>query len=230
MDRPLNWEYLQIFGIGDRVIISHRQLTGFLFILLLASSFALRADTQSAQDLLQALRGGGYSLYFRHEATEWSQSDNIQASGDWLSCDASKIRQLSPAGRERAAATGRAIARLSIPIDEVLASPYCRTMETARLLRPGAVSASDRVINLRVADYFGGREAVAARTQGLLATPPKAGSNRIIVAHGNLASAATGVYPEEGEALIFRANGAEGFEFVGRLTAGDWASLAAASE
>lgn len=212
------------------MITSYRPVTGFFIILTLAVSFAAGADTQSAQVLLQALRGGGYSLYFRHEATEWSQSDQIQASGDWLSCDASKIRQLSQAGRERAAATGRAITSLAIPISEVLASPYCRTMETARLLRPGEVSASDLVINLRVADFFGGREAVVGRTRGLLATAPVAGGNRIIVAHGNLASAATGVYPEEGEALIFRADGEAGFAFIGRITADDWTALTAASE
>jgi len=40
------------------------------------------------------------------------------------------------------------------------ASPYCRAMATAGLLGLGAVQATNEVINLRVAEYFGGRSAV----------------------------------------------------------------------
>jgi len=175
--------------------------------------------------LIQALQNGGYNLYFRHEATEWSQQDLVQKKGDWLSCDGTKIRQLSEQGRQRAKRTGEAMRRLEIPVSEVLASPYCRTMETARQLGLGDVQASTDVINMRVAEYFGGREAVVKTARTLLARPPVAGSNRVIVAHGNVAQAATPVYPGEGETVIFKADNNGHFVFIGRIMPERWVEL-----
>src|SRR5205823_3745128 len=43
-------------------------------------------------------------------------------------------RNLSPKGREDARAIGRAFHDLGIPVGRVLASPMCRTEETARLI------------------------------------------------------------------------------------------------
>lgn len=189
-------------------------LIWLLFLPLLAHT----QQTPSDQELIEALQKGGYNLYFRHEATEWSQQDVVHQKGDWLSCDGTKIRQLSEQGLKRAKRTGAAMRRLDIPVSEVLASPYCRTMETARLLALGDVQASVDVINMRVADYFGGREAVIKTARTLLAQPPVTGSNRVIVAHGNVAQAATPVYPGEGEMVIFKPDGNGNFIFVGKLT------------
>ena len=110
-------------------------------VLALTGDF-VKADTASApsaKELVELLRAGGYSLYFRHEATDWSQSDNITSEGDWLSCDGNQVRQLSNSGRERSATTGKVIRSLGIPVGKILASPYCRTMETARLMNLGTV-------------------------------------------------------------------------------------------
>jgi phosphohistidine phosphatase SixA len=180
------------------------------------------APPLAAEALIELLRNGGYSLYFRHEATDWSQSDDIRKVGDWLSCDGSRIRQLSSSGRKRATATGQAIQSLGIPVGKVLASPYCRTLETARLLNLGPVESTTEVINLRVAEYFGGRDAIVETAQALLASTPDAETNTVIVSHGNVARAATPVYPEEGEGVVFQADGKGGFRFIGRLTAEDW--------
>lgn len=194
-----------------------------LLIWLLILSVPIQAEqTLNSQALIETLQEGGYNLYFRHEATKWSQHDAVHAKNDWLSCDGAKIRQLSGEGRKRAKRTGQFIRSLSIPVSEVLASPYCRTMETARLLGLGDVQANTDVINLRVADYFGGRQAVIHTAQKLLARPPAPGTNRVIVAHGNIAQAATPVYPEEGEMVVFRPNGKGLFTFVGRITPDQW--------
>lgn len=176
--------------------------------------------------LVAALRDGGYNIYFRHVATDWSQSDRVERRDDWLVCDAARMRQLSAAGRDDARAIGDAIRKLEIPVGEVLASPYCRTMETARLMDVGEVRPSTEVMNLRAASYFGGREAIVATAQRLLSTPPPSGSNRVIVAHGNVAREATPVYPDEGEGVVFEPDGDGGFRLVGRLTADGWRRVA----
>jgi len=180
----------------------------------------------TGEALVQVLRQGGFTIYFRHEATNWSQSDYIQKTGDWLSCDGARIRQLSAAGRQSAAATGQAIHKLGIPVGRVLASPYCRTVETASLMNLGEVEPSSDVINMRVAEYFGGRSAVVATARALLARPPQKNTNTVVVAHGNVALEATPVYPGEGEGLVFETDGEGSFHFIGRLEPAEWQYLA----
>ena len=89
--------------------------------------------------LVEALRGGGYNLYFRHAATDWSQTDRVERAGDWTSCDSARIRQLSDQGRESARRIGAAMRALSIPVDKVYASPYCRAVQTAEALTVGPI-------------------------------------------------------------------------------------------
>ena len=180
--------------------------------------------------LVEALRGGGYNLYFRHTATGWSRHDQVREAGDWTSCDPSRMRQLSRDGENSARAIGEAMRALGIPVGKVLSSPYCRTVQTARLMDLGSVETTTDVMNLRVAEYFGGRKAIIAAARARLATPPATGTNTVIVAHGNVAREATPVYPGEGEGVAFKPDGMGGFRYVGRLTPSDWARLAAEVE
>ena len=173
----------------------------FLLTCLLAAG-PLAADSQLDDlELVQALRAGGYNIYFRHVATDWSQSDDVREVDDWRSCDPLRMRQLSTAGRDAARAIGVAMRRLAIPVDEVLASPYCRTVETATLMELGKVNESMQVMNLRAA------------------------GNRVIVAHGNVAREATPAYPGEGEALVFEPDATGGFVLRGRIAVSDWLRL-----
>ena len=115
---------------------------------------------------------------------------------------------------------------LDIPVGRVLTSPYCRTVETARLMALGRIETTADIMNLRVADYFGGREAIAKRARARLSSAPAGGSNTVLVAHGNVVRLATGVYPGEGECAVFRPLGSGGFEHVGNLQPQEWTRLA----
>lgn len=198
-----------------------------LWFLSIATGTAVAATPTPSTDLalVEALRNGGYNLYFRHVATDWSQSDDLRQADDWLNCDPSKMRQLSAAGRADAIAIGSAMRQLDIPVSEVQASPYCRTVETARLMNLGAVKPSIAVMNMRAAEYVGGRAAIVASARALLASPPDPGTNRVIVAHGNVAQASTPAYPGEGEGLVFQPDGSGEFYLVGRISPADWSRL-----
>ena len=201
-----------------------------LLLCLLAPPAAMAAETLlDDAALLQALRAGGHNIYFRHVATDWSLSDDVREPGDWRSCDPARMRQLSDAGRADARTIGAAFRQLEIPVGEVLASPYCRTVETAELMQIGDVVETMQVMNLRSASYVGGRASVVAEAQALLASPPPSG-NRVISAHGNVAREATPVYPGEGEAVVFEPDGEGGFILRGRIPVGDWARLLALDE
>ena len=52
-------------------------------------------STPADDELVQSLRKGGYSIYFRHAKTDWTQQDQISQAGDWTSCDPKRMRQLA---------------------------------------------------------------------------------------------------------------------------------------
>jgi len=176
--------------------------------------------------LLSALRAGGHVIYFRHAQTDWSQSDHVEQAGDWESCDPKRVRQLSDEGRATAGAIGAAMRKLGIPVGQVEASPYCRTMETARLLGLGEVRPSLRIMNMLAARFVGGRDALIASARAAIGTPPREGMNTVLVAHGNVVRDATGAYPGEAGAAIFRPDGKGGFTLVALLDPADWQALA----
>ena len=176
-------------------------------------------------ELVAALRAGGLNIYFRHAATDWSQHDHVSRYGDWLSCDGNRIRQLSNTGRAHAKAIGSAMRRLRVPVARIISSPYCRCLETAKALGLGPVQSATDVMNLRVAQYFGGRDAIVSRAQWLLSTPPAPATNTVIVAHGNVAREATPVYPGEAEAVVFQPLGNRQFRVLGRIPQQRWTQL-----
>lgn len=199
-----------------------------LFICLLLWPGTVRADVSDAE-LVSLLRAGGLTVYFRHAATDWSQSDRIVRHGDWKSCDGRKIRQLSEAGRATAREIGAAMRKLGVPVSQVLSTEYCRAVETAEGLDVGPVETTLDIMNLRAADFVGGRDAVIARFRTLLATPPAPGTNRVITAHGNLIQAGTGIYPGEAGAAVFLPDpdAPHGFRAIAELVPADWTRLAA---
>src|SRR6185369_4548064 len=79
--------------------------------------------------LLAELKRGGYVIYFRHTSTDFTQNDTRSRSFD----DCANQRNLTDKGRDEARAIGAAVRKLNLPIEKAIASPLCRTMETARL-------------------------------------------------------------------------------------------------
>ena len=171
--------------------------------------------------LVRALRKGGFTLYFRHTATDFSQSDRAMGAYD----DCATQRNLSEAGRAQAREIGEAIRALGLPVGEVIASPFCRTMETGRLMfgraEPSTVVRGYEGTSAANADY--------TRLVALLSSPPKAGTLRMITSHGNPFRAVAGPpHLDEGEAAVLKPAGS-GFVVVARIRRGGWASLADAA-
>jgi phosphohistidine phosphatase SixA len=200
-------------------------LAGALALALIAP-VAAAAQTPAAVplrggELLAALRGGGLVLYFRHADTDWKQSDTRGMSLE----DCSAQRNLSDRGRENARAIGAAIRALAIPIGSVLASPLCRTAETAML----AFGVAEKSMAVREGGPLppgspGRFEALRA----LLSAPVAPGTNSVLVGHAYpYYSLVGGQYLEEGEADVVRPRGAN-FEVVARVGLKQWRELAAA--
>jgi hypothetical protein len=137
--------------------------------------------------------------------------------------DCSKQRNLSAAGIAASKEMGEAIKQLNIPIGQVLASPYCRCMDTARHAF-GRVEASQDLLVGRTEHGWALDEA-GQRLKQLLSVPPAPGTNTVLVAHIFNVQKTLGLTPEEGEALVFRPDGKGGYQMIGRLTATQWGDL-----
>jgi len=196
-------------------------------IIVLGFCGSASAEESSYEALIAALRDGGFNIYFRHAQTDWSNGDRVERDGDWKSCDPDKMRQLSEAGRDTARRMGEAIRRMGIPVGGVLSSEYCRATETARLLGFGPVKTTRDIMNMRAAEYVGGRDTAVANAQRVLSRRPPPGANVVIVGHGNLMRAATRAYPQEAGSGVFRPTPQSeyGFELVAMLTPEDWKRL-----
>jgi len=165
--------------------------------------------------LLNALRSGGYVVYFRHTATDFSRGDSGMTS--YTDCDNQRL--LSPQGQRDATAIGQRIRALQLPVGEALASPYCRTMDHARLMLT-TVTPRNEIREAQGNDYAGLKQ--------LLAAPVPAGTNRWIVGHGTPFRAVAGApHLAEGEAAVIRP-GTTGWTVVARLAVADWATLGTA--
>ena len=110
-------------------------MRAILCVLLASFTLSAWADAKLARQL----REGGYVLYMRHASTDFSQNDAKMTR--YEDCDGQ--RNLLDKGRAEARSVAGHVQRLRIPIGEVLASPFCRTMETARLAFGAAQATQD---------------------------------------------------------------------------------------
>jgi streptogramin lyase len=176
----------------------------------------------AAAGVVERLGRGGYVLAFRHAATDFSTTDT---TGDPRDC--SRQRNLNRRGRRQSREIGSAFRELGIPVGLVLASPFCRTRDTARLAF-GRVRASEALLS---AEFFSddaaeGRQ--SSRLRRLLSQPPRQGTNTVLVSHAFAIDDATGVSVAEGEALIVvPGRGPRGYAVVRRVRAEEWPRLAA---
>ena len=193
-------------------MLARVSLTAFL------AAFICLSWAQPDAALLKQLREGGYVLYLRHTSTDFSQNDANMMGYE----DCANQRNLTDKGRDEARAIGQHIKRLGIPVGAVLASPFCRTMETAKL----AFGSAQPMQEVR-----GGpaRPDDPKRYDGLrklLSTLPSSGSNTVISSHGNPFHAVAGPpYLAEGETAVVRPQGDSRFAIVGRIRVEDWQLL-----
>jgi phosphohistidine phosphatase SixA len=188
------------------------------FFLALAFLVATAAPAQPDNALVGALREGGYVLFIRHTSTDFTQNDARMTSFE----DCANQRNLTDKGRAEARAVGEHVKRLRIPIGEVLASPFCRTMETARL----AFGRAEALQEARGGPAQTDDPERYAGLRKLLSQPVAKGSNRVISSHGNPFHALAGLpHLAEGEIAVVEPQGDSRFRVVSRIRLEDWPRL-----
>jgi len=185
--------------------------------------------SSSQPEWINALRQGGHVIVFRHGATHTDQADTDPLHPD----NVAQQRQLNEQGRELARVIGAAMRSLKLPVAAVHTSAFQRAKETGELLGFGAVKPSLDFSEggLVVTPLENNRRAQALRK--LAATMPPAGSNIVVITHKPNILDAFGkdwFDVREGEASIFRPDGAGGSRLVARVQADEWSKLAQAAD
>jgi phosphohistidine phosphatase SixA len=197
-------------------LVPARTLGVFSIVAVLAVSSAEAASPS----LGEQLRRGGVVLVIRHAATDQSKPD--QDAVDLKDCTTQ--RNLSALGRTDAKRIGNGARRVRLRIGAVLSSPFCRTLETARLAF-GRATVNLALLNTIVADHNAAWRRQISAARRLFATKPVPGRITVLVTHGSVVGDVTGLSLEEGETLVFRPLGGVKFRLVGRILPRAWAAL-----
>jgi phosphohistidine phosphatase SixA len=187
-------------------------------------ALAASEPVQAQPEWVTGLRAGGYVIVIRHGATHQDQADT-----DPLNlANVDKQRQLNDAGRAKAREIGEAFKKLGIPVGQVVTSQYFRAIETGKLAFGSAQPTADVTEGGQVVTPIENNRRTAALRK-LAGTAPAAGTNTVVVSHKpNILDAFGKDWFDirEGEASIFKPDGAGGYRLVGRVQADEWAKLA----
>ena len=167
---------------------------------------AAHADEAAA---LAALRQGGHVALMRHTDAPGGAGD---PPGFTLE-DCATQRNLSDRGRRDAGAIGQRLKAADITFAKVLSSPWCRCLDTARLMQAGNVEIAQTVSNA-----FAQRDRREALTEGArqIVAGWRGPGSLLIVTHGANIQPLVGYNPREGEIVVVPGGGADVRE-VGRI-------------
>lgn len=189
----------------------------FLFLLLMAVAMPAHAGPS----LTDTLRAGGLVIFLRHTETGPPHPDSAAV----VPGDCGTQRLLNEEGRAQAVAIGEAFRSLGVPTSRVLASPFCRTIETA-VLAFGTATPEAALALPRHLDAASHAAMGAALLRLIESAPPAAGENLILVGHSYHLMNAGGPRPEpQGAAAVLRRDGRGGFVTLALLAPQDWAWL-----
>jgi 8-oxo-(d)GTP phosphatase len=166
-------------------------LIGFIGTLLLA---ALPASASDQQEIWSALRTGKAFAMMRHAIAPGTGDPQHFTIGD-----CSTQRNLSDQGRMQARRIGEQFRRNGLSDAEVYASQWCRSHDTATLLRLGGVSPLPPLNS-----FFSKMERRTEQTQALRRwlTARKSSRPLVLVTHQVNIAALTGTYAGSGETVV----------------------------
>jgi phosphohistidine phosphatase SixA len=177
-----------------------------LAIWLLAAPVAVADDSRAAW---AALVTGGHVALIRHgNAPPGYGGDPPGFRID----DCATQRNLDDKGRAQARALGAAFQQHGVRAEKVLSSPWCRCLETARLLGLGPVESA-----WVVAASDGSPERLAALRQVL--ADWRGPGTLVVVTHALTVQALVGIMPDQAETVVVRPKPGQesGVEVVGRI-------------
>ena len=167
------------------------------------------AGADDAADAWKALRAGGHVALMRHADAPGGVGDPPGFSVD----DCATQRNLSEKGRVDAEKIGSRLKGEGIAFEKILSSPWCRCIDTAKLMNLGTVETEATFGNVVVLKDQ--RETLTTGARALIARWTARG-NLLVVTHGANIAALTTISPASGEIVVVR-GGSGSVAPVGRL-------------
>ena|SRR5215813_9585402 len=181
----------------------------FVFLLTLSAGRAFASD----EEVWVALKTGGKVVLMRHALVDMREGMAHLAPGN-----CAEEVNLSSRGIEQAKSIGEAFRAHSIPVGEVLTSPYCRCIDTGNLafgratpvqylMPPGVLSDGQVTIN---------QERVLQDIRN-----HRSSSNLVMIAHDlNISNVVLEPSIAMGDFFVLQPNGAD-FDVIGKIRMGD---------
>lgn len=178
---------------------------------MLAALLVLPGTALADEQVWAHLKEGGQVILMRHAITTPGFGDPPGMRLD----DCGTQRNLTAEGRRHARQVGEAFRARGIAVERVLASPWCRCVETAQLAF-GRAEISQALGNL-----YGRPEAREEQVRGMEAIVGqwRGRGNLVLVSHGSTILALAGVHPDSGEMVVVTPREGGGFIVRGRLIA-----------
>lgn len=180
-----------------------------LLCLVLVSSSAAALEP----DIWAQLRKGGYVILLRHAEVD-TESQSTDPKEDILGCAGQP--NLNVKGIAQAQQLRQVMRKQKIPIGGVLASPLCRTRDTARI-----AFGAFRVLPLL---QEGGAISLPKRVEGIsrVIAAHQGPNNLVLVTHQPIIDALTLELVEWATLVIVKPNGKGGFDVVDKLPPTVW--------
>ena len=179
-------------------------------IALLFSLFVATPATASEEAAWAALRGDGNVALMRHADAPGGFGDPPEFRLD----DCATQRNLSPRGRADAAAVGAKLKEQRVRLGRIVSSPWCRCVDTARLMAVGPVAIEPTFSNVVVLSER--REELTAGARTFIRAWKGPGA-LLVVTHGANIQALTGYNPGSGEIVVVTARPDGSLHEIGRL-------------
>ena len=166
-------------------------------ILLIAAMLCCgAAHGAEAVALDKAVKAAGHVIFLRH-----AHAPGFGDPPDFAVEDCSKQRNLDAAGRDQARAIGAAFRRAGLVRARVLSSPWCRCLDTARLLDIGPVE-----VFAGLGSFFQGlvgRDETLEKLERYLDQVPPEAAPPVLVTHYVVISTVTGITAPAGGAVLY---------------------------
>ena len=171
---------------------------------------AVAAD--EAGDAWAALAKGGHVVLIRHGNAPPGYGGD--PPGFKLS-DCSTQRNLDELGRDQARALGEAFRKHGVRVDRTVSSPWCRCLETARLMAVDEVESSWALVPDMNPISRPRLDELKTLVSGW-----RGPGTLVLVTHALTVRPLVGFLPTQAEAVVLKPTSADGFQLVGRIAAG----------
>ncbi|HEV8532742.1 MAG TPA: histidine phosphatase family protein [Methylomirabilota bacterium] len=196
--------------IESRRTCRFRRFAPFALAVSLIIITPARAAEEASESWAALVKGGHVALIRHGNAPPGYGGDPPGFRMD----DCKTQRNMDELGRAQAKALGEAFRKHGVRVDEILASPVCRCMETAQLMAVGQVESSWALIP----DIVPGSTSRFLQLKELVSSWRGPGT-LVLVTHGLAVRPMSGFLPAQAETVVFKPMPSTGLgaQVVGRI-------------